>query len=273
MGRGIGVQDTSTAPLVAVVNLSFVKMFFKPGENPIGHRFGSPGPTSPGGDYEIVGVVEDTAYTSVKWKNHAMYFVPLMQHTVVASTKVDPNYDVYIGRVLLETARPMANMEAIARQTLAGINTNFSVVKFQTFEAQIGDRFTSERMLSKLTLLFGALALLLASIGLYGVTAYSVARRAQEIGIRMALGASRTRVVGMVMRGVVYQTALGVAIGIPVAIACVRFVKAQLYEVTSVNAVVMTGVIIILAAAACLAALVPARRAACIDPAKALRME
>jgi macrolide transport system ATP-binding/permease protein len=272
MGRGIEAHDTSTAPLVAVVNQSFVKAFFKPGENPIGRRFGPPGPTSPG-DYEVVGVVGDTTYTSVKWKDHAMYFVPLMQHPAVASTKVDPNYDVYIGRILLETARPMANMESIARKTLASINPNFSVVKFETFEAQIGDCFTAERMLSRLTLLFGALALLLASIGLYGVTAYSVARRAQEIGIRMALGASRTGVVGMVMRGAIYQTTLGLAIGIPLAIAGVRFVKAQLYDFTSVSGAVMTGAIVTLAAAACLAALVPARRAVSIDPARALRME
>jgi ABC-type antimicrobial peptide transport system permease subunit len=117
-------------------------------------------------------------------------------------------------------------METIVRQTVAGINSNLPVVKFQTFESQIGDWFTSERMLSRLTILFGALALLLASIGLYGVTAYSVARRAQEIGIRMALGAGRTGVVAMVIRGAIYQTALGLAIGIPEAIACVRFVKA-----------------------------------------------
>jgi ABC-type antimicrobial peptide transport system permease subunit len=220
-----------------------------------------------------VGVVENTAYTSVKWKDHAMYFVPLLQNPAIPSTLVDPNDDVYIGAIVLETARPMANMEAIARQTLASINPNLSVVKFQTFEAQIGDQFTSERMLSRLTLLFGALALLLASIGLYGVTAYSVGRRSQEIGIRMALGARRTGVVGMVMRGAIYQTALGLAIGIPVAIACVRLVKAQLYQVTTVNAAVMVGAIIILVTAACIAAVVPARRAAFIDPVRALRTE
>ncbi|MGA8087054.1 MAG: ABC transporter permease [Terracidiphilus sp.] len=272
MGRGIEAQDTSTASLVSVVNQAFVREFFKPGEVPIGHRFGPPGPTS-SGDYEIVGVVEDTAYTSVRWKNHAMYFVPLMQHPPVPSKLVDPNDDVYIGAIVLETARPIANMEAITRRTLSSINPNLSVVKFETFQAQIGDQFTSERMLSRLTLLFGALALLLASIGLYGVTAYSVARRTQEIGIRMALGARRTAVVWMVMRGAVYQTALGLAIGIPVSIACVRSMKAQLYEITNVNALVMAGAVITLAAAACVAALVPARRAACVDPVKALRME
>jgi macrolide transport system ATP-binding/permease protein len=272
MGRGIDVRDTSTAPMIGVVNEAFVKTFFKPGESPIGHHFGPPGPNSPG-DWEIVGVVEDTAYTSVRWKDHAMYFTPLTQSPPSRSTQVDPNSDVYIGAIVLATGRPMLDMEAIARRTLAGINPNLSVVKFQTFDAQIGDRFTTERMLSRLMTLFGALALLLATVGLYGVTSYSVARRTAEIGIRMALGAERRGVVGMVMRGAIYQAALGLAIGIPVAMACVRLVKTQLYEITSVNAVVMAGAIIVLVAAACIAAIVPAQRAASIDPVQALRME
>jgi macrolide transport system ATP-binding/permease protein len=118
-----------------------------------------------------------------------------------------------------------------------------------------------------------ALALLLASIGLYGVTSYTVARRTSEIGIRMALGAKRAGVIGMVMHGAIHQTALGLAIGVPVAMACVRFVKAQLYEIASVNAEVMAFATLTLAAAACIAAIVPARRAASIDPVQAHRME
>jgi ABC-type antimicrobial peptide transport system permease subunit len=122
-------------------------------------------------------------------------------------------------------------------------------------------------------MLFGGLALLLATIGLYGVTAYTVAGRTSEIGIRMALGAERNNVVAMIMRGASAQTLLGLAIGVPVALLCVRFVKAQLYEITHVDATVMAGAIVTLAVAACLAGLIPARRAASIDPARALRME
>jgi ABC-type antimicrobial peptide transport system permease subunit len=122
-------------------------------------------------------------------------------------------------------------------------------------------------------LLFGGLALVLATIGLYGVTAYTVAGRTSEIGIRMALGAERTNVVAMIMRGASAQTALGLAIGVPVALLCVRFVKTQLYEISKVNATVLAGAIVTLALAACIAGLIPARRAASIDPAKALRME
>src|SRR6202012_3874052 len=127
-----------------------------------------------------------------------------------------------------ETSHPMPDMESIARNTLSSINPNLAVVKFQTFRQQIADRFVEERLVSRLTLLFGALALLLATIGLYGVTAYTVARRTSEIGLRMALGADRAGVIAAVLRGALLQTVLGLAIGIPMALLCVRYVKAQL---------------------------------------------
>jgi ABC-type antimicrobial peptide transport system permease subunit len=147
------------------------------------------------------------------------------------------------------------------------------VVKFQTFDAQIADRFTEERMIARLMMLFGGLALLLATIGLYGVTACTVVRRTSEIGIRMALGAERSGVIAMVMRGAMLQTFLGLAIGVPVALLCVYFVKALLYEVTGVDATVLAGAILSLAAAACVAGLIPARRAASVEPQAALRHE
>ena len=170
---------------------------------------------------------------------------------------------------MLETARPIGNMEAITRQTLSGINPNLSVMKFQTFDAQIADRFTHERMLSRLMTLFGALALLLASVGLYGVTAYTLARRTSEIGIRMALGAERSGVVALILRSAMAQTLIGMAIGVPVAFYSVKLVKSQLYELTTVS----SGALGTLLVAACLAGLIPARRAASTDPAQALRAE
>jgi predicted permease len=273
MGRSIGVQDTSTAPTVAVVNLEFVKQFFKPGENPIGQHFGSPGPLSPG-DFEIVGVVEDTTYTSVYWKNHAMYFVPMTQRP--ASWKALPtdiDESEYAGAIVVQTERPAGDMEKLARTTLSAINPNLTIVRFQTFDQQIADRFNDERLIARLTMLFGALALMLASIGLYGVTAYSVARRTAEIGIRMAVGAERGSVVAMVMRGAIAQIAIGLAIGIPLALMCVRFVKTQLYEITSAGPGILIGAGVVLAAAACIAGVIPARRAASINPVEALRTQ
>jgi predicted permease len=272
MGRGIDTRDTPAATRVAVVNQTFVKDLFKPGENPIGRHFGSPGPDS-SGDFEIVGVVEDTVYTSVRKKDHLMYFVPMMQRPRSAKVSMEKDDSLYLGSIVLETERPMDDMERLARTTLAGINPNLTVKQFQTFNQQIADQFTEERMISRLSTLFGALALLLAIIGLYGVTTYSVVRRTPEIGIRMALGAARGGVIAMVMRGAMIQAAVGLAIGIPVALLCVRFVKSQLYEITNADFNVMAGAIVILALAAFVAGIIPARRAASIDPVKALRME
>jgi len=271
MGRGFRPQDTSTAPTVAVVNQEFVKKFL-PNTNPIGKRFGPPGPTS-SGDLEIVGVVEDTTYTAVQWKNHLMYFIPMLQRLASDKDPIENDISLYAGALVLQTDRPVNNMETLARSTLAGINPNLTVVRFQTFAEQIADRFANDRLIARLTMLFGGLALLLAAIGLYGVTAYTVVRRTSEIGIRMALGAERMGVIAMVLRGVIVQTALGLVIGIPVALLCVRFVQAQLYEVTRADASVITTAIVTLAAAACVAGIIPARRAASIDPVQALRTE
>jgi ABC-type antimicrobial peptide transport system permease subunit len=226
-----------------------------------------------GTDFEVVGVVEDTAYTDVRWKDHSMFFVPIMQRYASDKDPIEKDMSLYAGAIVVETARPMSDMEVIAQKTLGGINQNLTVVKFQTFDEQIADRFVEERMISRLTTLFGGLALLLAAIGLYGVTAYAVVRRTPEIGILMALGAERSGVIAMIMRGAMVQTLLGLAIGIPVAMLCVRFVKTQLYEITSADHTVMTGAIVTLALAACIAAIIPARRAASIDPVRALRVE
>jgi macrolide transport system ATP-binding/permease protein len=217
--------------------------------------------------------VEDTVYTDVRIKNHAMTFVPMLQRGASDKRPIDKVGALYAGTMVLETSRPMDDMQSIARRTLAQINPNLTLLKFQTFDQQIADQFTQERMLSRLMTLFGALALLLAAVGLYGVTSYTVARRTSEIGIRMALGSERGGVVAMIMRGAMIQTVLGLAIGLPVALFCVRFVKSQLYEITSADANVLTSAIVTLVAAACIAAIVPARRAASIDPVQALRME
>ncbi len=272
MGRGIDARDTPASTTVAVVNQTFVRDLFKPGENPIGRHFGSPGPDSTG-DFEIVGVVEDTVYTSVRKKDHLMYFVPMMQRPRSAKAPIEKDDSLYLGSIVLATDRPMNDMEKLVRATLADVNPNLTVEQFQTFDRQISDQFTEERMISRLSTLFGALALLLAIVGLYGVTAYSVVRRTPEIGIRMALGAERGGVIVMVMRGAMIQAALGLAIGIPVALLCVRIVKSQLYEITSADFTVMSGAIVILALAAFIAGIIPARRAASINPVSALRLE
>jgi predicted permease len=277
MGRGFTSQDKLNGPPVAVVNQEFVKQFFG-NRNPIGHRFGFSGPSkiSQDGAHEIVGVVEDTTYTSVYWKNHTMYFLPLTQRAGTANdpdSPIEKDQSMYAGALVIQTSRPVPGFEKIVADTLAKINPNLTIVKFQTFQQQIDDRFIEERLIARLTSLFGGLALLLAAIGLYGVTSYTVIRRTPEIGIRMALGAQRSRVIGMVMRGAMLQALIGLAIGIPIAIFCVRYVKSQLYDINSVNPTVMAGAVGVLALAACIAGAIPARRAASINPVQALRVD
>jgi len=277
MGRGFKLQDTLNAPPVAVVNREFVKQFFGD-RNPIGHRFGYSGPGSAGmdGAHEIVGVVEDTTYTSIYWKNHAMYFLPLTQR---AGSANDPNsplekdLSMYAGALVIQTNRPIDSFEKIVRNTLANINPNLTIVKFQTFQEQINDRFIEERLITRLTSLFGLLALLLAAVGLYGVTSYTVVRRTPEIGVRMALGARRGHVIGAILRGAMLQVIIGLAIGIPVAMFCVRYVKSQLFDVTTVSVLLMAIAIGVLVLAAAISGIIPAQRAASIDPVRALRIE
>jgi macrolide transport system ATP-binding/permease protein len=275
MGRGFTLQDTLNAPPVAVVNQEFVKQFFGK-RNPIGHHFGGSGPSGHDGAHEIVGVVADTTYTSIYWKDHAMYFLPLTQRAGIANDPDDPldkDLSLFAGALVIQTGYPIAGFEKTVSSTLASINPNLTIVKFQSFQQQIDDRFIEERLIARLTSLFGLLALLLAAIGLYGVTAYTVVRRTQEIGIRMALGAPRSRVIETVMRGAMLQAIAGLAIGVPVAIFCVRYVKSQLYETTGVNVPVMGVAIGVLIVTAAIAGIIPARRAASIDPVRALRIE
>ena len=277
MGRGFTTEDTLNSTPVAVVNQEFAKQFFGQ-RNPIGHHFGYSGPSKipEDGAHEIVGVVEDTTYTSVYWKNHAMYFLPMTQRAGVANdpeNTLDKDLSLYAGAIVIQTSHPIPGFERIVGATLASINPNLTIVKFQTFQQQIQDRFIEERLIARLTSLFGLLALLLAAIGLYGVTAYTVVRRTPEIGIRMALGAGRGRVIGTIMRGAMLQAIIGLAIGVPVAIFCVRYVKSQLYEITGVNVPVMAVAIGVLLLATAIAGIIPARRAASIDPVKALRVE
>lgn len=271
MGRGIRPDDTADSHHIAVVNQEFVRQMFKPGENPIGQRFG--GNQKAAGDWEIVGVVENTAYQSATWKDHMMYFVPLLQRPLSTEQPIEKDENMYAGAIVLKTTRPIPEMEELSRKTLAAINPNLSVVRFQSFSAQIAEQFGQDRMLSRLTMLFGGLALLLATLGLYGVTAYGVARRTPEIGIRMALGAARSKVTVMVLRGAIAQALIGLALGVPISIYCVKYIQSQLYEIKDMDTSVLAIAVAVLAAAALIAGWIPARRAASINPVQALRVE
>lgn len=269
-GRGITEHDTPSSPLIAVVNQAFVKRFFPKGEDPIGMHFGL-SDTKSSNEIEIVGIVSDAKYVGTHDEVRPMYFRPLLQHAPISDGKDVRSH--FIRAITLQMKGSSPGLESQARQTLGSINPNLAIIKFDTFANQVDGQFTQERLIARLTLMFGILALILAAIGLYGVTAFTVARRTSEIGIRMALGAARSKVVAMVLGQAMLQAGIGLAIGLPAALVCVRLLKTQLYGAEGLDLGVLAGASAVLLLATCIAGSVPARRAATVDPMKALRIE
>jgi predicted permease len=273
-GRGFTEQDTATSPMVAVVNQRFVKKFF-PNEDPIGHHFGTDDQKY-AGSYEIVGVVADAKYTNPREEVRPMYFRPLTQQNTSLkepSAITGETWSMFINSITLHFASPPQNADALIRRTLASIDRNLTIIDLKSLDYQVAGNFNQERLIARLTMLFGALALILASVGLYGITAYSVARRTSEIGVRMALGANRSDVVGLVLRGAFSQVGLGLAIGVPVALLGARLIASQLYGVRVYDPISLGAAVLVLTLAATIAGFVPARRAATIEPMNALRSE
>jgi predicted permease len=273
-GRGFTDQDTATSQKVAVVNQAFVKKFF-PKEDPVGKHFGV-FEQKYSSTFEIVGIVADAKYTNPRDEVRTMYFRPLTQ-TMTGLT--DPNEamaegrGLYINSVTMFFRSEPQNLDATVRRTLANINPDLTVLDLHSLDYQVADNFTQERLIARLTMLFGGLALVLASVGLYGITSYQVARRTSEIGLRMALGADRGDVVQMVMRSAFVQAGLGLAIGVPIAIFGARAMADQLYGVRSYDPVSLLIAVVVLLGSATVAGFIPARRAANIEPMTALRTE
>jgi macrolide transport system ATP-binding/permease protein len=180
---------------------------------------------------------------------------------------------MFIDAIIVEFHAPQQNAEELLRRTLTSIDPNLTVVDLRTYDSQVASNFTQDRLVARLTTLFGILALILASVGLYGVMSYFVARRTGEIGIRMALGATRSIVIGSVMRGALVQIAVGVAIGIPAALFAGHLMASQLYGVGAYDPYAFVVAALVLVICALIAGLIPARRAASIDPMQALRTE
>jgi predicted permease len=273
-GRGITDEDTRASQAVAVVNETFAKHFFKNGDA-IGHHFGDLDQKY-SGNFTIVGITEDTQYWDPTSHIRSMFFVPANQWEKYddASEKMFEDVShLELSAVEIQTAGYVPGLEAQVRRALGQINPNLTVITFQSFADQIKDQFLEQQIMVQLTSVFGFLALTLAAIGLYGVTAYSVAQRTSEIGIRMALGADRLGIVQMVLRSAFLQAAIGLAIGMPAAIFGSRFMASLLYNVRPWDPVILIGATLILAVAAFLAAVIPAQRAASVEPMTALRME
>jgi predicted permease len=273
-GRGITEQDTASTQPVAVVNQTFARHFFKNGDA-LGHHFGDLDQKY-AGTFEIVGVTEDTQYWDPNSKIRSMFFLAAPQWA-----KYDDKEEVMfenvshleMGAIEIQTAGYVPGLEAQVRRALNQINPNLTMIQFQSFADQIKDEFLQQEILVQLTSVFGFLALTLAAIGLYGVTAYSVAQRTSEIGIRMALGADRGGILQMVLRSAFLQAAIGLAIGMPAAVIGGRYMASLLYNVRTWDPVVLVATTVILAIAAFLAAVIPAQRAASVEPMTALRIE
>jgi ABC-type lipoprotein release transport system permease subunit len=227
--------------------------------------------------FRIIGIVQDAKFAGFALNQPArpMFYVPLAQ-TVHYVNPIMQRVEVqshYVRGLLLVTSTPPGMLEPQLKRALAETDPNLTVVSVRTLEEQIARSFDQQRAVASLAGLFGTVALLLAAIGLYGVTAYSVARRKNEIGIRMALGADRGDVIGIVLRGAFRRVIAGVLLGIPLAIAAGYLLSAQLYGVTFWDPAALGVAAGALAAAAFVASIVPATRAAGLAPMRALRIE
>jgi predicted permease len=274
-GRSITEQDTAATRNVAVVDELFVRKFFKPGENPVGTHFGLDKPEY-SGMFEIVGVVREANYTDPSGHfRRPMFFVPLAQHghyKFPMMQMVDDRTH-QIESVVLQLSGSMEGIEPQIRRVFREVDPNLTILDIHTMEEQVANRLDQQRTLAQMTGLFGILALILAAVGLYGVTAYTVERRTSEIGVRMALGANRSNVMGLVLRGAFMQVLVGLAIGIPAAIGGGHLMATQLYQVRSWDPIVLAASTLALGVCALLASLIPAHRAASINPVRALTTE
>jgi predicted permease len=275
-GRNLTAADNETTAPVAVVNETFVKRFFKSGEDPLGQHFGMDMPEY-AGTYQIVGVVRDARFAGFGFRRpvRPMFYVPLAQSVNYSDALMSSveQRSHFVGGILLQTNDSPGQLEPLLTRALGELDPNLTITSIRTLRQQIEDSFDEERAVASLAGLFGVVALLLAAIGLYGVTAYTVAQRTNEIGIRMALGASPAKVVLLILRGAFWRVLIGLLLGLPLAIGAGRLISAQLYGVVSWDPLALTVAASALALCCLVAAIIPASRAASISPMRALRIE
>jgi predicted permease len=259
-GRDIATSDRGGAPKVAVVNEAFARKFLS-GQNPLGKTFmiGLPG-RSDTATYEIVGLAADAKYVSLREPAPPTMYTAWAQADTASSS----------AAITLRVSGGADAFRATALDAIQTVNKE-AVVTFKAFEEDIAAAMIQERLVASLSAFFGGLALLLAAIGLYGVMSYSVARRRNEIGIRMALGAAPQKVMGLVLSNVALVTSIGLVAGVALAFGAERFVNTLLFGLVVSDATMIVIAAVTLGAAATLAGYMPARRAARVDPMVALR--
>jgi predicted permease len=262
LGRPIGPQDTATSSKVVVVNQTFANDYFPDG-NAIGRSFTIADPRVPG-TWQIVGVVRDAKYSSAREAPQRVIYLPLVQ---IAGPHA------YAHSLQVLTVGDPARVGEEIRRALAQVDPNLAVLKMETITQQVNHLVDQEQLISQLCTWFAVLALLLTSIGLYGVMTYNVARRTHEIGVRMALGAQNREVQWMILRESLLLLGIGVLLGVPATMAATRLVGAQLFGLSPSDPPTFMAAILAISIVALLAAYFPARRATRVDPMVALRDE
>jgi predicted permease len=261
-GRDFTPQDDSAAPRVAIVNQAMARFYFS-NQSAIGRRLSFAGPG--GGETEIIGVVGDTKDAGLHDATGRMLYLPYLQAPAGSST---------VGMTLeIRTAVNPEGLVGAVRQAIREVDSHVPIRGYMTLSREVDDSLAQERVVAQLSSSFGLLALLLASLGLYGVMAYTVARRTGEIGVRMVLGARRSQVLWMVMRESLEIVGLGVLIGIPLVLVFSRLISSQLYEVRQGDPLTICISIVLQAIIAAIATYIPVRRATKVDPMVALRYE
>jgi predicted permease len=260
-GRTIGVQDHSRAPRVAVVNEAASRTLFGSGAA-VGRTLTMQ--SDQPAVFEIVGIVKDSRYTSPRDPMPPTIYLPYAQTT--------------LGRlgsmaVAVRSTIAVPTLSEAVRAAVADVDRDVAITDLKTQTAQLDETLSTERTFMRLLLAFGAFALFLASIGLYGMTAYSVVRRTSEIGVRVALGAQQGDVLGLILRQVIGITIVGVAIGVPAAIGAAQLVRASLFGVGPADPISVVGAALVMIVVAMSAGFFPARRATRLDPLVALRCE
>jgi predicted permease len=267
-GRGISERDTATSRKVAVVSEAFSRAFFR-NEDPIGKYFGR-GPEN-SREFEVVGVVQDARYlpSDRDLAKGRFFFLPETQAEYAQSNLGS----LFLHDIVILT-RPGANLSVAAvRQALASVAPDLPIMAIRTMKEQVSSQFGQQRLIARLTSFFGILSLVLASIGLYGVTAYNAGRCINEIGVRMALGATRGHVIRLVIRGAFGLILVGLLLGLPLSLMAGQFLGKQLYGISPYNPVVMVAAVLSLGLSALVASFVPALRASRNSPLDALRAE
>jgi predicted permease len=274
-GRAISEQDTATSPHVATINEAFARKFFR-SEDPIGKHFGQHGMGSER-EYEVIGIAANARYVSrdIAMPIGPFFFLPEAQHDSLpkdASADANPGSH-YLHDIVIVNRPGTSISSAQVRQAVASVDPNLPIISIRTLSEQGASQFTQQRLIARLTSFFGVLSLILASIGLYGVTAYNAGRLVGEIGVRVALGAHRGHIVRLVLGGAFGLILFGLFIGLPLTFAVGRFLGNQLYGINPYNPAVTLVAIATLGLSALAASLIPALRASLNSPLEALRIE